>query len=158
MMACIYTNTQTCTTAEHTCTNTVYMQTCACAWIRYGSDPTTVTKRWVLAARWTLAGPKKTKKSKKQKRTVWFIISEVHWESWWDCETVALFPFFYFSWYVLFLLLLWKPLYGIAVCNVTDICFVYLAFSSFTLLLKKKQLLFYCFSLFSVKWCLLSKQ
>lgn len=157
MMACIYTNTQTCTTAEHTCTNTVHMQTCACAWIRYGSDPTTVTNRWVLMAESTLGWFKKRKK-KQNKKEQYDSSSARYWESWWDCENVALFPFFYFSWYVLFLLLLWKPLYGIAVCNVTDICFVYLAFSSFTLLLKKKQLVFYCFSLFSVKWCLLSKQ
>lgn len=116
MMACIYTNTQTCTYTVHT----VYLYTyCThahiciyiCASIRYGSDPTTVTNWWDLEAKWTLAGL----------NTVWFIISMVHWESWWYCENVALFPFFYFSRYVLFLLLFLKPLYCIVVCNVTNI-------------------------------------
>lgn len=41
-----------------------------------------------------------------------------------------------------------KPLYGIAVCDVTNICFVYLASSSFTLLLKAACVFF----LFSFLW------
>lgn len=103
MMACIYTNTQTCTYTVHT----VYLYTyCThahiciyiCASIRYGSDPTTVTNWWDLEAKWTLAGL----------NTVWFIISMVHWESWWYCENVALFPFFYFSRYVLFFVVVLK--------------------------------------------------
>lgn len=91
-----YTLTQTCTYTVHR----VYLYTycthaheCMCldnTWVR----PTTVTIRWGLQVKWTLAGPK----------TVWFIISKVHWESWWDCENVALCPFFYFSRYVLLLL------------------------------------------------------
>lgn len=84
MMACIYTNTQTCTYIVHTvylytyCTHahTVY----ACAWKTYGSDPTTVTNWWDLVAKWTLEGLK----------TVWFIISKVHWKSWWLWKRSAL--------------------------------------------------------------------
>lgn len=60
MMACIYTNTQTYTYAVHTedlftCT---YTPIYAFPWIRYGSDPSTVTNRWDLEAKWVLGGPK----------------------------------------------------------------------------------------------------
>lgn len=100
----------------------------------YGSDPPTVTNRWRPSDYW-LAQKQYNSSSAK-----------VHWQSWWNCENVALFPFSYFSRYVPFLFCCWKqPLYGIVVCNVTAICFVYLAFSSFTLLLKAACVVFFSF-------------
>lgn len=141
MMACIYTNTQTCTYTAHTvylytyCTH-AHMHICMCLvniWVRPHHCDQPVGFRGQL-----------------NPTTVWFIISKVHWESWWDCENVALFPFSYFSRYVhVFLLLFWKPLYGCIVCNVTNICCVYLAFSSFTLLLKAACDLFFSLFLWS---------
>lgn len=94
MMACIDTNTQTCTYTVHTVylyANCTHAHKCiyACAWIRYGSDPTTVTNWWDVETQTQYDSSS---------------ISKVHWESWWDCENVAPFPFLYFRRYVLFLL------------------------------------------------------
>lgn len=77
---------------------------------------------------------------------IWFVISPIHRERWWDCGNLALFPFSYFSPRFLSLLSFWKPLYSVVVSDVANICFVYLALSSFTLLLKAACVFFFfCF-------------
>lgn len=115
MVACIYTNTQTCTDAVHTCTICMVNK-----WVR----PPTVTSQWDLVS-------------------VRLIISEVHWElvMLWNRS----FPFSSLIRYLLFAESLCMVL-SFAMWQ-KDVCSVYLASSSFTLLLKK-QLVFFTFSSF----------
>lgn len=149
-----YTNTQTCSYTVHTAymyTYSTHAHICiyACASMTHGSDPATVTYQWDTEAKWTLAGP----------RTVWFIISKVHWESWWDCENVAPSPLFYFfSGMFSFCCCSKKPLHAVVICNVTNICFVYLAFKLHTTPQRQLFVLFLFF--FSFLWsdAFLSKQ
>lgn len=151
MMACIYTNTQTCTYTVHTvylysyCTHahmSIYT-VCMCLgkiWVR----PHHCDRRVGFWGHVNIDWPKNNM-IHHQRGTLRKLVRL------WN---VALFPFFYFSRYVLFCRCSEKPLYGIVVCDVTNICFVYLASSSFTLLLKAACgfLFFLFFFLFSFLW------
>lgn len=149
MMACIYTNTHTCTTAERTCTNTVHMQTCMCLdqiWVR----PHHCDQPVGFGGQVNFGRSKKKKKTEKKykKRRVWFIISEVL------RKLVRLWKRSALSF------LLFQLVCSFCCCSESlsmvlpfamwQTFALYISlFSSFTLLLKKKQLVFYLlFSLF----------